>query len=175
MRIVGSKAYDSFKQEAGGHRWQRVPPTEKRGRRQSSTITVAVLPEVSPREAKLHMKDVRIETYRASGPGGQHRNTTDTAVKATHVPTQITACAVSKSQHQNRETAIAMLASRLAERTRTRVENSQNKRRRNQIGSGMRSDKIRTVAMQRNRVENHVNGKTMNTQSYMRGEVDKIL
>lgn len=152
-----------------------MPPTEKRGRRQSSTITVAVLPEVGLREAKLDMRDVKIETYRASGPGGQHRNTTDTAVKATHVPTQITACAASKSQHQNRETVLSMLAARLAERNRAHAETSQNKRRRNQIGSGMRSDKVRTVSMQRARVENHVNGKRMKVQPYLRGDIDQIL
>lgn len=175
MRVMGKKAFDCFRQEAGGHRFQRVPPTEKRGRRQSSTVTVAVLPEVSLRDAQVDLKDVKIETYRASGPGGQHRNTTDTAVRATHIPSQVTACATSKSQHQNRETALAVLASRIAQINADRLEKTQNKKRRKQIGSGMRSDKIRTVAEQRGRVENHLNGKRMKIDAYFRGELEKIL
>lgn len=92
LRVSGAGAWEAFRYEGGGHRWQRVPPMEKRGRVHSSTVTVAVMQEISAAESPLDLRDVVFETYRGSGPGGQHRNTSDTAVKATHRPTGITAC-----------------------------------------------------------------------------------
>lgn len=175
LRISGKGAYEAFKDESGGHRWQRVPPTEKKGRVHSSTITVAVIPEIEPRKISLNLNDVDIETYRSSGPGGQHRNKTDSAVRATHKPTGITACATAKSQHQNKATALAVLASRIADKAKVKETKSANQKRRKQIGSGMRADKIRTVAEQRGRVENHLNGRRMKIGPYLRGELDKIL
>ena len=175
LRVFGKGAKKAFKGEAGGHRWQRVPPTEKKGRVHSSTITVAIITEVTPKDVNLNLNEVEIETYRSSGPGGQHRNKTDTAVRATHKPSGVTACATSKSQHQNRITALAVLSSRISDAKRSKEIKSENQSRKKQIGSGMRADKIRTVAEQRGRVENHKNGRRMKIGPYLRGEIDKIL
>jgi peptide chain release factor 1 len=151
-----------------------VPPTERRGRVHSSTVTVAVLPEPDAGAFKLDMRDVKVETYRAQGPGGQHRNTTDSAIRATHVPTGVVACSAEKSQHRNRELALASLRARLADRLRTDAANSRNGDRRAQVGSGQRSDKIRTVAVQRGRVENHANGRRTSIDRYERGFLEEV-
>ena len=175
LRASGEGAFRAFEHESGGHRWQRVPPTEKKGRVHSSTVTVAVIKEVPIKKLSLNLEDVEIETYRSSGPGGQHRNKSDTAVRVTHKPTKITACSATKSQHQNRILALSVLASRIARSQETKQIKSKNDKRKKQIGSGMRADKIRTVAEQRGRVENHLNGRRMKINAYLRGEIENIL
>lgn len=151
-----------------------MPPNEKRGRTHSSTVTVAVLPEPAPVDLRIDPRDLRVETYRAPGPGGQHRNTTDSAVRVTHLPTGTVACAAAKSQHRNRELAMSSLRARLAERLRSEREAKANGDRRAQVGSGMRADKIRTVAEQRGRVENHLNGRRCQLEKYLKGHLEEI-
>lgn len=174
LRFAGPGARAAFAPEAGGHRFQRVPPTERHGRIHSSTITVAVLPEPAPGELRIAPQDVRIETFRSGGPGGQHQNKTESGVRVTHVPTGVVATATHKSQHRNRELAMAELRARLAERRRSSAEAQRNTSRKQQVGSGERSDKIRTIAQQRGRVENHVTGKRLALDRYLRGYVEEI-
>ena len=138
-------------------------------------MTVAVLQEPSVAELKIPQGDLRFETYRSPGNGGQNKNKNDTAVRITHIPTGIQACSQLKSQAQNRKLALGALRARLADRQQRGVDKQRNSDRRKQIGSGMRADKIRTVAEQRQRVENHVNGKRMKIRRYLRGYIDEIL
>lgn len=151
-----------------------MPPTERHGRVHSSTITVAVLPEPAGVDLKLNMSDVRFEAYMDSGPGGQHRNKTMSAIRATHLPTGIQACSATKSQHRNKELALGALKARIIEQRKNTDNASRNSNRKAQLGTGERSDKIRTLAYQRDRVENHVNGKRMPIRDYERGAVDQI-
>lgn len=174
FRAVGGSAYDAFKNEAGGHRWQRVPPNEKRGRVHSSTVTVAVLREPGNHELVLQPKDVRMETKRGSGPGGQHKNKTESAVRVTHIPTGITAFADSRSQHQNKELAMASLRARIQEQRSTAATSQRNDLRRQQVGSGMRGDKVRTVSEQNAVVTNHLTGKRMDLKRYQRGFIEEV-
>ena len=174
FRFAGEGAREAFEPEAGGHRVQRVPPTEKKGRRQSSTVTVAVLAEPAGRELKINPRDLKFETYRGSGPGGQHRNTSDTAVRVTHVPTGIQACSEIKSQARNKVLALGVLKARLVSTQAATQRQGRNSKRKGQVGTGMRSDKIRTYAEQRKRVENHLNGKRISIRDYERGEVDRL-
>lgn len=172
--FTGAGALEKFKAESGGHRFQRVPPTEKRGRVQSSTVTVAVLAVQAAGAVEIRPQDLVIETYRASGPGGQHKNVTDSAVRIRHVPTGIVACSAAKSQHRNRELAMTVLRARLADGAREKAEADRNGQRKSQIGSGQRSDKIRTCAFQRGRVENHLNGKRVQLERYLKGYVGEV-
>jgi peptide chain release factor 1 len=174
LRFEGRGAKAAFAPEAGGHRIQQVSPTEKKGRVHSSTVTVAVLPEPSSSDLKINPTDLKFETYRGTGPGGQHKNKTDSAVRVTHLPTGIQACSEIKSQHRNKVLALAALKARLVQRRQRTVAKDRNSKRKKQVGTGMRSDKIRTIAYQRGRVENHVTGKRMKIRAYERGEVDKI-
>lgn len=175
LHVCGRGAARAFEYEPGGHRWQRVPPTEKRGRVHSSTVTVAVLREPAARECRIPSCEVKFEAYRASGPGGQHRNTSDTAIRATHLPTGIQACAETKSQQRNKELALGVLRARVAERAEGQERAQRNSERREQVGSGMRADKVRTVAEQRGRVENHLTGRRIPLRDYERGQLDSLL
>lgn len=174
LRFSGVRASALFANEAGGHRVQRVPENEKRGRVHSSTVTVAVLPEPTVSQLSLKQSDLVFEAYRAPGAGGQHRNVTDSAIRVTHRPTGITASSAVKSQHRNKELALAVLRARLLEAEKTKAQLERNSARKQQIGSSERSDKIRTVAYQRGRVENHVNGKRISIDRYERGFVDEL-
>ncbi len=174
FRVTGAGARAAFEREAGGHRWQRVPPTEKRGRVHSSTVTVAVLREPEERELVLDPRELRLETRRGSGPGGQHKNKTESAVRVTHVPTGIAAYADSRSQHQNRVLALSVLRARLLERRGRAMTLEQNALRRSQVGSGQRSDKIRTVSEQNGVVTNHANGKKLDLRSFQRGLLEGL-
>ena len=174
LRFAGRGAKAAFSPEAGGHRVQQVSPTEKKGRVHSSTITIAVLPEPAGTELKINPSDLRYETYRDSGPGGQHRNTSDTAVRVTHLPTGIQACSAIKSQYRNKQLALAALSARLAERRTSADTQRRNSNRKAQLGTGERSDKVRTIAYQRGRVESHINGKRMKIRDYEKGEVDRL-
>jgi len=170
FKVTGKQAVSTFANEAGGHRWQRVPPTEKKGRRQTSTITVAVLPV--PREADLRIPDADLDwkTCRGSGSGGQHRNVTDSAVQLTHLPTGLSVrCESERSQHYNRSLALEMLRAKLMARRRTQAIDSRSANRRAQLGSGMRADKRRTIRVQDGTVTDHILGKKWKLKDYLRG------
>jgi peptide chain release factor 1 len=167
--VSGPHARAAFAHEAGGHRWQRVPPTERRGRVHSSTVTVAVLDEPTPHELTLDPRELRVETVRGSGPGGQHKNKTESAVRITHVPTGVQAYADSRSQHQNKVLALALLRARLLERRATEDRTRREQERRAQTGTGQRSDKVRTVSEQNDTVTHHATGKRIDVKTYRRG------
>lgn len=169
--VAGRGASALFADEAGGHRWQRVPPTEKRGRVQTSTITVAVLAEPRQLDLTIRPEDVDVDTMRGSGAGGQHRNKTDSAVRARHRPTGIEVrCESERSQHQNRELAMRVLAARVADQARAAATGERADDRRRQVGSGMRGDKRRTIRTQDDQVTNHVDGRTWRFKAYARGD-----
>ena len=169
--IAGRGAAALFAGEPGGHRWQRVPETEKRGRVQTSTITVAVLTQPPRLDMTIRPDDVDVETMRGSGAGGQHRNKTDSAVRARHRPTGIEVrCESERSQHRNRELAMQVLAARVAELTRSAAQGERDADRRRQLGSGMRGDKRRTIRVQEGQVTDHVDGRSWRFKSYARGD-----
>lgn len=171
LRVSGRGAAEAFADEPGGHRWQRIPPTEKRGRVQTSTVTVAVLPEPERLTVVIDERDLDVKTCRGSGAGGQHRNVTDSAVVMTHKPTGIVVrCESERSQHANRETAIAVLRARMWEAERDRAAGFRGAERRAQVGSGMRGDKRRTVREQDGRVTDHVTGQSWEWKAYRRGD-----
>jgi peptide chain release factor 1 len=174
LRVTGRDAERAFQHESGGHRWQRIPPNEKRGRVHTSTVTVAVLAE--PRDAEVHLdpRDLDIKTTKSGGPGGQHANKTNSAVVVTHKPTGITVRMETKSQHRNKELALGVLRARLYEREHSRVQGDRNAKRRGQIGGGARGDKRRTIAVQRGQVHDHVTGKRTTAKAYLRGAVDDL-
>lgn len=175
FRASGKEAVAAFQHEAGGHRWQRVPPNEKRGRVHTSTVTVAVLQEPTEAQVRLDPKDLDIKTCRGSGAGGQHRNTTDSAVQVTHKPSGVMVrCEGERSQHQNRDEALRLLRFRLLEHEREVVNNTRANARKRQIGTGMRGDKIRTVAIQRGQVTDHRTGKQIPVKQFLRGNLDGL-
>ncbi len=162
VSVSGQEVYKRLKWEAGVHRVQRVPATESQGRIHTSTCTVAVLPEVDDSELKIDPKDLRIDVYRSSGAGGQHVNKTSSAIRITHVPTGIVAqCQDERSQHKNRDKAMAMLRSRLVKQEEDRRAAEVTEARRSQVGSGERSEKVRTYNYPQNRVTDHRVGLTL--------------
>ncbi len=168
--MTGKGARELFAGEAGGHRFQRVPPTEKRGRVQSSTITVAVLDEEVIAELDLPESELEWSTCRASGKGGQHLQKTDSAVQVTHVPTGIQVRSEGeRSQHQNKVVALATLRARLRETKRAAAAAERAAERRGQVGSGMRADKRRTIRVQDDTVVDHETGRSWRYRDYVRG------
>lgn len=165
----GKDAQKIFKNEAGGHRWQRISPTEKRGRVHTSTVTVAILSPETPDNIRLDEKDIEIQTKRGSGPGGQHRNKTDSCVVAIHKPTKISVQIDSKSQHQSKALALRILAERVSEDESRKYQEHRGSVRKNQVGSGQRGDKIRTYRSQDDRVTDHRTGQTWKLSHWIKG------
>jgi peptide chain release factor 1 len=166
----GFGARNLFSSEGGGHRWQRIPPNEKKGRVHTSTITVAVLDPDSGGQTPLKLKDVEIVPSRGGGPGGQHRNKTESCITAIHLPTGISVRIDMRSQHQSRSIALKILSAKLKEMSYNSAVSGRNENRRRQLGSGQRGDKIRTYRSQDDRVTDHRTGKTWSLKSWARGE-----
>lgn len=175
--VSGEDVYSKMKFESGVHRVQRVPETEAKGRVHTSTVTVAVLPEVEDVEIVIKESDLRIDTYRASGAGGQHVNRTESAVRLTHIPTGVVvACQEGKSQIENRATAMKMLKSKLWELAEREKNESLSSLRKGQVGTGERAEKIRTYNYPQNRVTDHRINLTLNKlDSIMMGQLDEII
>ena len=169
--MTGRGALEAFRDEAGGHRWQRIPPTARRGRVHTSTITIAVLPEPEALEVVLRPQDLVWRTSRGSGAGGQHRNTTESAVDLVHLPTGVSVHVESeRCQTQNKAIAMARLRARLFARERGAREAGRSAERRAQVGTGMRGDKRRTIRVQDGVVVDHPTGRTWRYRDYARGE-----
>jgi len=175
--IEGEGAYSRLKFESGVHRVQRVPATEAGGRIHTSTATVAVLPETDETEIQIDPKDLKIETFRASGAGGQYVNTTETAVRVTHLPTGITvSCQDERSQFQNRQKALKILYARLKDFFERQKEEELARERKQQVGTGERSEKIRTYNFPQNRVTDHrINLTLYRLQDVLEGKLDEII
>ncbi len=177
-RITGSGVFGRLQFESGVHRVQRVPVTENQGRVHTSTATVAVLPEVSDVEVQLRDQDLKIDVYRSSGPGGQNVNKTSSAIRVTHLPSGIVvACQDERSQHKNRERALAILRSRLFDQAREERDKKRAADRRQQVGTGDRSEKIRTYNFPQSRVTDHrVEGvKTHDLHAVLDGRLDDLV
>ena len=174
--MSGKGAEKAFAQESGGHRWQHVPKGEKRGRVQTSTVTVAVLEE--PRDADLHIdeRDIEWTTCRGSGAGGQHRNKTESAVQMKHLPTGISVRVENeRSQHQNKEAAYRVLRARIHAQRAAVSAAARDGVRRALVGSGERGDKIRTIREQDDRVTDHRSNRQIRYKDYVRGNWDGLL
>lgn len=177
FRISGPNAYEKLKLESGVHRVQRVPATESSGRIHTSTATVAVLPEITEKEFHLDPKDLKIETYHASGHGGQNVQKVETAVRITHLPSGATVtCQSERSQFQNKERALAIIRSRIYEAEKQAQKEGVDTNRKLQVGSGDRSEKIRTYNFPQNRVTDHrVNKSWHDLETIIDGGLDKIV
>ena len=175
--IKGKGAYSKLKFESGVHRVQRVPETEASGRIHTSTVTVAVLPEVDDVEVEINPADVKMDVYRASGAGGQHVNKTSSAVRLTHVPTGIVvACQTERSQFQNKDNAMKMLKAKLYEMEQEKQNTELATTRRLQVGSGARSEKIRTYNYPQSRVTDHrINFTIYQLESFLNGNMDEMI
>jgi len=176
--VSGDRVYARLKFESGGHRVQRVPQTEAQGRIHTSACTVAVLPEADPMaDVTINPAELRIDTFRASGAGGQHINKTDSAVRITHLPSGIVVeCQDDRSQHRNRAQAMAVLASRLVDRERREREQKEAAHRKSLIGSGDRSERIRTYNFPQGRVTDHrINLTLYRIDAIMDGDLDELI
>jgi peptide chain release factor 1 len=177
LYVKGTEVNKFMKFESGVHRVQRVPSTEASGRIHTSTVTVAVLPEVEDVEVDFNPKDIRIDTYAASGPGGQHVNKTESAIRVTHIPSGIVVtCQDEKSQHKNKEKALKVLKARLFEHEKNKQNESIALNRKSQVGSGERSEKIRTYNFPQSRVTDHrISGRNFNVSSIVDGDLDDLV
>ena len=174
--VQGEGVFARLKYEAGTHRVQRVPETEAQGRIHTSAATVAVLPEAEEVDLDIPASDIRIDTMRASGAGGQHVNTTDSAVRITHLPTGMIVTSAEKSQHRNREIAMQVLRSRLYDLERERVDAARSADRKAQVGSGDRSERIRTYNFPQGRMTDHrINLTLYALAQVMAGDLDGII
>ena len=175
--LDGAGAYARMKYESGVHRVQRVPETESGGRVHTSTVTVAVLPEVDDVEFELNRDDLRIDTFRSSGAGGQHINKTSSAIRITHLPTgMVVECQDQRSQLQNKEKALQVLRSRLYQQKVQAQQSEVAAQRRSQVGSGMRNERIRTYNFPQGRVTDHRIGLTLyRLDDVMNGDLDEII
>ena len=175
--IGGQMVYSRLKFESGVHRVQRVPETEAQGRIHTSAVTVAVLPEAEEIDVAIDPEDLRVDVFRASGHGGQHVNTTDSAVRITHLPTRlVVSCQDEKSQHKNKAKAMKVLRSRLLDLQQAEQHSKISQERRNQVGSGDRSERIRTYNFPQGRVTDHRIGLTLyKLESFLQGELDLVI
>lgn len=175
-RIVGENVFARLKFESGVHRVQRVPETESGGRIHTSAATVAVLPEAEDVDVEIDPNDIRIDTMRSSGAGGQHVNTTDSAVRITHIPSGIVVTSSEKSQHRNREIAMQVLKTRLFDLERQRVHDARSADRKAQVGTGDRSERIRTYNFPQGRMTDHRIGLTLyKLGEIMNGDLDEVV
>jgi peptide chain release factor 1 len=177
-RVIGRGAYSLLKFESGTHRVQRVPATEAQGRIHTSACTVAILPELAEVEAiELNPADLRIDTFRASGAGGQHVNKTDSAIRITHIPTGVVVeCQDERSQHKNRSRAMSLLKSRLLAAEREKQQSQQAQSRKLQVGSGDRSERIRTYNFPQGRVTDHrINLTLYKLDDVMNGNLEELI
>tara|TARA_B100001287_G_scaffold213816_1_gene182617 strand:- start:2527 stop:3621 length:1095 start_codon:yes stop_codon:yes gene_type:complete len=177
LSISGTEVYGKLKFESGVHRVQRVPETESQGRVHTSAITVAVLPEAEEVDFDLNLADVKKDTYRSSGAGGQHVNKTESAVRLTHIPTNtVVECQDGRSQHKNYEKALQVLRSRLYQAEAERLEKERADQRRSLVSSGDRSAKIRTYNYPQGRITDHRIGKTIyNLNNFMNGDIQEMI
>ena len=177
FEITGDGAYSRFKFESGGHRGQRVPQTESQGRIQTSTATVAVLPEADEVEFEINQSELKIDTFRSSGAGGQHINKTDSAIRITHLPTgTVVECQDERSQHKNKERALKILSARLLEVEQQKHKDEIDSARRAQVGTGDRSERIRTYNFPQGRVSDHRIGLTLyKIDAIMNGNLDELI
>ncbi len=176
VRVSGNRVFARLKFESGVHRVQRVPVTESGGRIHTSAATVAVLPEAEEIDIDIPASDLRIDTMRASGAGGQHVNTTDSAVRITHLPTGLVVTSSEKSQHQNRAIALEVLRSRLFDLERQRQQEARSAARKGQVGSGDRSERIRTYNFPQGRVTDHRIGLTLyKLDQVLQGDLDEVI
>lgn len=177
LHIQGKGVFGFLKWESGVHRVQRVPKTETQGRIHTSTATVAVMPEAEDIEVSINPADLRIDVYRASGAGGQHVNTTDSAVRITHIPTgTVVSCQDERSQHKNKAKAMKVLQSRILAVQLEKKQAEQSKQRKEQVGTGQRSEKVRTYNFPQNRVTDHQANITLNKlDMVIEGDLDEII
>ncbi len=174
--IKGDNVFARLKYESGVHRVQRVPETESGGRIHTSTATVAVLPEAEDVDIQIEANDIRIDTMRSSGAGGQHVNTTDSAVRITHLPTGLVVTSSEKSQHRNREIAMQVLKTRLYDLERQRIDSERSADRASQVGSGDRSERIRTYNFPQGRMTDHrINLTLYKLDQVMQGDLDDVI
>lgn len=174
FRVSGKGATKAFSNEPGGHRWQRVSPTEKRGRVHTSTITIAVLPEKDLKNFSLKEEDLKWSFARGSGKGGQHKNKTDTCVRLTHLPTKISVRIDGRSQSSNKEEALKILTARVSLEQRKAAYQAREKERKSQVGSGQRGDKVRTIRVQDGIVTNHLTNKKTSFKKYRAGNFSDL-
>jgi len=177
VMVKGKGAYSYLKYESGTHRVQRVPTTETQGRIHTSAVTVAVLPEVEDVEVHIEPNDLKIDVYRSSGPGGQSVNTTDSAVRITHLPTGLVViCQDQKSQHKNKAKAMTVLRARLYDLESSQQQEEISEKRKNQVGSGDRSERIRTYNFPQGRMTDHRIGLTLyKLENIMQGDIKEII
>jgi peptide chain release factor 1 len=174
--INGQGVFARMKFESGVHRVQRVPTTESGGRVHTSAATVAVLPEAQDVDIEINANDIRIDTMRASGAGGQHVNTTDSAVRITHIPSGIVVTSSEKSQHRNREIAMNVLRARLYDAERQKLHDARSSERKSQVGSGDRSERIRTYNFPQGRMTDHrINLTLYKLDAVMNGDLDEVI
>ena len=175
--VKGKNAYSRLKYESGNHRVQRVPATETQGRIHTSAVTVAVLPEAEEVDIDIDPNDIKVDVYRSTGPGGQSVNTTDSAVRLTHLPTGVVVtCQDEKSQHKNKAKAMKVLSARLLDAKIREQNEKRSQERKNQVGSGDRSERIRTYNFPQGRVTDHRIGLTLyRLESILQGDIDEIV
>ncbi len=177
LTIRGKDAFSKLKYESGVHRVQRVPETESQGRVHTSTVTVAVLPEIEEVDFEILDKDLRVDTYRSSGAGGQHINKTDSAIRMTHLPTGIVVtCQDERSQIKNREKAMNLLKAKLYDYYKTQIDTEYSQNRKNQVGTGDRSERIRTYNFPQGRITDHrINYSVFSIDAFLDGDLDDMI